>query len=227
MRRSEGTVAVCFTDISAVFDTDVYPVTHSYNYIIDDCTDYAGWDNSCDHISGDGTKINAWWPLETTVRFSEPKDLKGINSLVIDFTGSIDYGNNFSSLWQRSTVFNLFGIVLTSYPVSDIPKLEQATGLNNHTAWNEWGLRVSAGELAKATSPGCNTYSLDLSAAGENFTIENVTGMAIAAQPGTQDTYILGVYAQPHQRAHRRRKGRSGSCRNDKCPPRQRRGAYR
>lgn len=191
----EGTVAVCFTDISAVFDTDVYPVTHSYNYIIDDCTDYAGWDNSCDHISGDGTKINAWWPLETTVRFSEPKDLKGINSLVIDFTGSIDYGNNFSSLWQRSTDFNLFGIVLTSYPVSDIPKLEQATGLNNHTAWNEWGLRVSAGELAKATSPGCNTYSLDLSAAGENFTIENVTGMAIAAQPGTQDTYILGVYA--------------------------------
>ena len=189
-----GIFAVCFTDISAVFDTDVHTVSAWYNDIIDDCTEYAGWDNSCDQITGDGNKINAWWPLEATLRFAEPRDLTGLSELIIDFTGSVENGSDFSTLWSRSTDYTLFGIVLTSYPSDQIPTLEQSTGLNNHRAWNEYGLRISYTELAKATVAGNNYYSVDLSSAGENFTIENVTGIAIAAQPGTQDTYISGIY---------------------------------
>ncbi len=159
--------------------------------VLDDCSDKSRW-SSADCIDG-ANPINIWWPLVTRCQFANPVDGTNMTSVKIDFTGSGNQDNTFESLFTRDTGSEFdssaFGIALTSMtgdlPTGDFKLTEEA--------WTTYGVRVKDADILKDIVAGMNTFAIDWTTAGASFDRTAITGIAIVARPGTQDSYISVV----------------------------------
>ena len=90
--------------------------------VLDECTEasVANW-KAADSCAWQGDAVNIWWPLRARVKFAEVKNLTGIESVFIDWTGSAqeaEFGGDspFETGFSREVADpDQYGMVLTSF----------------------------------------------------------------------------------------------------------------
>ena len=190
---SEGSqVDLAFDTITATYTQRVVS--------IDDASNTDRWSTNQICYQSGSNSINFWWDLVTCCKLGNPIDISSMKKLRIDFTNSVGADNSFESLFSRNTSSN-YGIALTSYTGALPTGNGGADGATNgganfnlsEQAWTTYGVRVSAADLANLTA-GVNDFTIDWSTQGSGFNPARVTGIAIVGAPGTQDSYINGVW---------------------------------
>ena len=163
--------------------------------VLDECTEasVANW-KAADSCAWQGDAVNIWWPLRARVKFAEVKNLTGIESVFIDWTGSAqeaEFGGDspFETVFSREVADpNEYGMVLTSFD-GDLPVVEK---ISDSEAYTDYGVRLTVNGDVVA---GENTFAVDLSTAGAKFDITKVTGMVFVGRPGGQSAYFHALKA--------------------------------
>ena len=163
--------------------------------VLDECTEasVANW-KAADNCAWQGDAINIWWPLRARVKFAEVKNLTGIESVFIDWTGSSqesEFGGDspFETVFSREVADpDQYGMVLTSFD-GDLPVVEK---ISDSEAYTDYGVRLTVNGDVVA---GENTFAVDLSTAGAKFDITKVTGMVFVGRPGGQSAYFHALKA--------------------------------